>query len=72
MEFCMSGRTIDETGQDSRPTHYRVTEHLWLQLEPDVVLEAVWLPAGVIPTGPAENLRRERVRWIPRHSEQAE
>jgi hypothetical protein len=64
----MSGRTIDETGRGSRPDHYRITEHLWLRYDDDGVLQALWLPIGVIPTGPAENLRRERTRWLLRNS----
>jgi hypothetical protein len=63
----MSGRTMDETGQDGRPDHYRITEHLWLRYDADGVLQALWLPIGVIPTGPAENLRRERTRWLLRN-----
>jgi hypothetical protein len=64
----MSGRTIDSDGQDSRPEHQRITEHLWLRYDADGVLQALWLPIGVIPTGPAENLRRERTRWLLRNS----
>jgi hypothetical protein len=64
----MSGRTIDSDGQDSRPEHQRITEHLWLRYDDDGVLQALWLPIGVIPTGPAENLRRERTRWLLRNS----
>ena len=63
----MSGRTMDETGHDGRPDHYRITEHLWLRYDADGVLQALWLPPGVIPTGPAENLRRERTRWLLRN-----
>jgi hypothetical protein len=63
----MSGRTIDETGRDGRPDHYRITEHLWLRYDRDGVLQALWLPSGVIPTGPVENLRRERTRWLLRN-----
>jgi hypothetical protein len=63
----MSGRTIDETGQDSRPNHYRITEHLWLRYDRDGVLQALWLPPGVIPERPAENLKRERTRWLLRN-----
>jgi hypothetical protein len=58
----MSGRTIDSDGQDERTVHPRITEHLWLRYDDDGVLQALWLPIGVIPTGPAENLRRERTR----------
>jgi hypothetical protein len=64
----MSGRTIDSDGQDSRPEHQRITEHLWLRYDAENVLQALWLPLGVIPTGSAENLRRERTRWLLRNS----
>jgi hypothetical protein len=63
----MTGRTIDSDGRDSRPEHQRITEHLWLQLDTNGVLETVWLPIGVIPDRPAENLKRERTRWIMRN-----
>jgi uncharacterized protein YegJ (DUF2314 family) len=63
----MSGRTIDETGRDSRSEHQRITEHLWLQVDADDVLQAVWLPIGVLPNRPAEYLKRERTRWIRRN-----
>jgi hypothetical protein len=63
----MSGRTMDETGHDSRPDHYRITEHLWLLYDSENVVQAVWLPPGVIPERPAENLRRERTRWLLRN-----
>jgi hypothetical protein len=63
----MTGRTIDSDGRDSRPEHCRITEHLWLQMEPNGVLEAVWLPPGIIPDRPADNLRRERTRWLLRN-----
>jgi hypothetical protein len=63
----MSGRTIDETGRDSRPEHQRITEHLWLQEDADGVLQAVWLPTGVLPNRPAEYLKRERTRWVLRN-----
>jgi hypothetical protein len=64
----MSGRTIDSDGQDERTVHQRITEHLWLRYDADGILQALWLPIGVIPTGPAENLRRERTRWLLRNS----
>jgi hypothetical protein len=64
----MSGRTIDQTGLDSRPDHYRITEHLWLRYDRDGVLQALWLPPGIVPERPAENLRRERTRWVLRNS----
>lgn len=63
----MSGRTIDSDGRDSRPEHHRITEHLWLQVDADDVLQAVWLPIGVLPNRPAEYLKRERTRWIRRN-----
>jgi hypothetical protein len=63
----MTGRTIDSDGRDSRPEHCRITEHLWLQEDADGVLQAVWLPSGVIPDRPAEYLKRERTRWIKRN-----
>jgi hypothetical protein len=63
----MSGRTIDSDGQDSRPEHQRITEHLWLRYDADDVLQALWLPPGIVPERPAENLRRERTRWLPRN-----
>jgi hypothetical protein len=65
----MSGRTIDSDGQDSRPDHYRITEHLWLRYDSENVVQAVWLPPGVIPDRPAENLKRERTRWLLRNPE---
>jgi hypothetical protein len=63
----MSGRTIDSDGRDSRPEHQRITEHLWLRYDTDDILQAVWLPIGVIPERPVENLRRERTRWLLRN-----
>jgi hypothetical protein len=63
----MSGRTIDSDGRDIRPEHQRITEHLWLQVDANGVLEAVWLPPGIIPERPVEYLRRERTRWLLRN-----
>jgi hypothetical protein len=64
----MSGRTIDSDGQDSRPEHQRITEHLWLRYDSENVVQAVWLPIGVIPDRPVEYLKRERTRWLLRNS----
>jgi hypothetical protein len=63
----MSGRTIDETGQDSRPDQYRITEHLWLRYDADDVLQALWLPPGIVPERPVVKLPYERTRWLLRN-----
>jgi hypothetical protein len=64
----MSGRTIDSDGQDSRPDHYRITEHLWLRYDADDVLQALWLPPGIVPERPVVKLPYERTRWLLRNS----
>jgi hypothetical protein len=64
----MSGRTIDSDGQDERTVHYRITEHLWLRYDSDDILQAVWLPPGVIPERGVVKLPYERTRWLLRNS----
>jgi hypothetical protein len=68
----MSGRTIDETGRDIRPDCswaqvYRITEHLWLRYDAEDILQAVWLPPGIIPERPVVKLPYERTRWLLRN-----
>jgi hypothetical protein len=63
----MSGRTIDSDGLDSRPEHQRITEHLWLRYDADDVLQALWLPPGVIPERGVIKLPYERTRWLLRN-----
>jgi hypothetical protein len=64
----MTGRTIDSDGQDSRPDHYRITEHLWLRYDADDILQALWLPPGIVPERPVVKLPYERTRWLLRNS----
>jgi hypothetical protein len=63
----MSGRTIDETGRDGQTVHQRITEHLWLRYDADDILQAVWLPPGVIPERGVVKLPYERTRWLLRN-----
>ena len=63
----MSGRTIDSDGQDSRPEHQRITEHLWLRYDADDILQALWLPPGIVPERPVVKLPYERTRWLLRN-----
>jgi hypothetical protein len=65
----MSGRTIDETGLDEQTVHQRITEHLWLRYDADDVLQALWLPPGIIPERPVVKLPYERTRWLLRNPE---